>query len=100
MSAAVAQRSQVLEEQELERELEELAGRDREDDEEDISVRRIIVRRTSPPITVNRNGSRYIAPIDIVRSKPGRAEIQRQQRPPANEEKPSRDDSSKGGEQT
>lgn len=78
MSAAVAQQMQFVEEQDPEL---ELATGDPEDDEEDISVRRIIVRRTSPPITINRSGSRYIAPIDIVRSKAGRAEIQRQQRP-------------------
>lgn len=34
--------------------------------------------RGSPAITINQNGSRYIAPIDIVRSEVGRAEILRQ----------------------
>ncbi len=35
--------------------------------------------RTDSPVTViNRNGSRYTAPIDILRSESGRAEIMRQ----------------------
>ena len=38
-------------------------------------------RKASPVIVINKNGSRYIAPIDIVRSAAGRAEILRQRRP-------------------
>ena len=49
------------------------------DNEEEITVRKMLIKRHgSPSITVNRNGSRYIPPIEIVRSEAGRAEILRQ----------------------
>lgn len=49
------------------------------DNEEEMAVKKMLIRRhASPSITINRNGSRYIAPIDIVRSEAGRAEILRQ----------------------
>jgi hypothetical protein len=47
--------------------------------EEETIVKRFVKRNAaSPSIVINRNGSRYIAPIDIVRSKVGRAEILKQ----------------------
>jgi len=68
---------------------------DSEDDgQEDLSVKKMFIRRSSPQVIINRNGSRHIAPIDIVRSKVGRAEIQRQQSNTAKEEKPAHDPNS------
>lgn len=48
--------------------------------EEEIAVKRMLLKkqRTSPYTVINRNGSRYTPPIDIVRSKLGRAEILKQ----------------------
>jgi hypothetical protein len=34
--------------------------------------------RSAPNVIINRNGSRYVSPIDIVRSAAGRREILRQ----------------------
>ena len=48
--------------------------------EEELAVKRTLLKkqRTSPYILINRNGSRFIMPIDIVRSKLGREEILKQ----------------------
>lgn len=63
-------------------------AKERSKTEEDDSMRKLYSRRLgSPPILINRNGSRFISPIDIVRSKAGREEIQRQQRPTEKDEK-------------
>jgi hypothetical protein len=49
------------------------------DENEKETVMKLKFRRpASPSILINRNGSRYISPLDIVRSKAGRAEILRQ----------------------
>src|SRR4051812_2164303 len=54
----------------------ELESRDLDDKEK--TMKHILRRNASPSIVINRNGSRFIAPIEIVRSEAGRAEIQRQ----------------------
>lgn len=91
MGATTLERDRCQDESEETEELNET--------EEGTSMKKLYSRRLgSAPITINRNGSRFISPLDIVRSKAGRAEIQRQQRPPEKDDKRTGTNATRKGE--
>jgi hypothetical protein len=68
-------------------------------DEEDFVKKMYLRRLASPRIIINKNGSRFISPLEIVRSDAGRAEIARQRRPSSSSEKADSETSKKANPQ-